>query len=411
MRYFVCNLSWKNRGDEAAILAMIESIYLNDSDAEIFVMNGAANKPEQVTSFFPDKKITVIEEYPSRKQFVELLIPYITKGRIIIGKKPKEFCKNIMESDIVIHGPGGPSIGEIYRLSEARVLARLRFAQRLGKKVFFYAPSAGPFESKIRNYYRKQIYKKAAGIVVREERSKYYLETLGVKNVTVAADSALQLGIDKVKFQKELETATEIRGFIGDGRDVIGLTVTDLKWHSKYKDNEKLAKTITQTFVDFVRYLEDNGYKAIFIPQKFDCSNPDYEYMKRIAEEAGTSNVMVMPDDYCSYFQQYVISRLQLVVGMRYHSNIFAYKMKTPFISIAYEHKMSGFMKIIDLENNCLPVEDIGLNAVVERFERIIGDYSNECKRLTRDYDKVVGRARVSSEKLFKILQSVEGIK
>ena len=41
-----------------------------------------------------------------------------------------------------------------------------------------------------------------------------------------------------------------------------------------------------------------------------------------------------MDDMHDCYFQQYIISLIKAVVGMRYHSNIFSAKMGTPFVSV-----------------------------------------------------------------------------
>ena len=67
--------------------------------------------------------------------------------------------------------------------------------------------------------------------------------------------------------------------------------------------------------------------------------------------------------------------------GMRYHSNIFAYKMGKPFIPISYEHKMSGFMKMAGLEDNCIQVSEISVETIITYFERIMNDYDNEQKK------------------------------
>lgn len=404
MKYFICNIHWKNRGDEAAIRAMAESIYDRDQEAEIVIVDNGIDKPEQIKQYFKDKKMIVLQEYPARKNYLELIIPYITKGKVVFGKQAKQFCKHMMESDVVIHGPGGPSIGELYKRGESRYITRLRLALRFGKKIFFYAPSAGPFETKFANIFRRSLYKKASGIVVREEQSKKYLEQLGINGVIVATDSALQKEIDKEKYKKKFQEMTDVIQFVGDGKKVIGLTITDLKWHAVYKDNHELADRINTTFVEFLRYLDKIGYKALFIPQKFESTSLDYSYMCDVAKRAGTENIMVMPDTYCSYMQQYVISLLHMVVGMRYHSNIFAYKMKTPFVSIAYEHKMTGFMKIIGREENCIWVNDLNIDLLKEKFEKIDSNYPQEKQVLEKEYENVIERAKITTNQLFDIL-------
>lgn len=403
MKYFVMNIHWRNRGDEAAIRAMAESIYERDEDAELVIVDNGISKPEDITQYFPNNKMIVLEEYPTRKQFIELVIPYFTKGKLVLGKRAKEFCHQLKDSDIVIHGPGGPSIGDMYKSSESRYLVRLKLAQRMGKKVFFYAPSAGPFQNKIRNIIRRNIYKKAIGIVVREQQSKKYIEKLGIKNVIVSADSALQLKINKSFYHNKVKEITELEEFFNRGRKIVGITITDLMWHASYK-NIKLSEKINETFVMFIRWLDSTGYNVMFIPQKFDCLERDYVYMKEVAAKTGTDNVMVLPDIYCSYTQQYIISKLFAVIGMRYHSNIFAYKMKTPFISISYEHKMSGFMKLAGIDENCIDVYDLSNEILIEKFLEIENNYEHKKNEINSKYEEIIALAKKTTEQLFSVL-------
>ena len=88
-----------------------------------------------------------------------------------------------------------------------------------------------------------------------------------------------------------------------------------------------------------------------------------------------TYKCFVLSDKYDCYFQQFIISKLYAVVGMRYHSNIFSAKMCTPFVSIAYEQKMSGFMKKIDLSEYCLDIKDLSYENLQAYFNRLEENY------------------------------------
>ena len=86
----------------------------------------------------------------------------------------------------------------------------------------------------------------------------------------------------------------------------------------------------------------------------------------------GKDSFFTIPDSddrYDSYFQQYVIGQLYAVVGMRYHSNIFSAKMGTPFISVSYEQKMTGFMEKMELSRYCIGIKDLSAELLAEKFE------------------------------------------
>jgi colanic acid/amylovoran biosynthesis protein len=88
-------------------------------------------------------------------------------------------------------------------------------------------------------------------------------------------------------------------------------------------------------------------------------------------------NSFVMSDQQDCYFQQYIISQLCAVVGMRYHSNIFSAKMGTPFVSVAYEQKMHGFMKRSKLDDYCIDVNDLTEEGLKEKFSLLVKNYQN----------------------------------
>lgn len=86
-------------------------------------------------------------------------------------------------------------------------------------------------------------------------------------------------------------------------------------------------------------------------------------------------NCYVMSDKYDCYFQQFIISKIKAVVGMRYHSNIFSAKMGTPFVSVSYEQKMQGFMKKAGLLEYCLPISELSANSLSNKFEGMMSNY------------------------------------
>jgi Uncharacterized conserved protein len=114
----------------------------------------------------------------------------------------------------------------------------------------------------------------------------------------------------------------------------------------------------------------------------------------------------VIPDNderYDTYFQQYVISRLYAVIGMRYHSNIFSAKMGTPFISVSYEQKMQGFMEKMKLSDYCIVLGDLNEQKLIEKF-RLLEDHYDEYKQYLVD---IHNDMKAESYKTTEILSDV----
>ena len=299
----------------------------------------------------------------------------MTNGKVCATKGARAFYKALHGADVVIHAPGGPSIGDIYLAQEKTKLSRLQAVKASGVPYVFFAPSMGPFKNEARNPIRKEILEGASLICLREDVSKEMLEEFipGIQ-ATVTLDSAFQHDIDMIENKYKLDHYDQLKEFIGSGENVIGITVTDLQWNTLYRNDGTTEKRIREAFSRFILYLTQSGYKVLFIPQLFDDGN-DFEYMSSFA----INNCFVMSDQYDCYFQQYIISRLKAVVGMRYHSNIFSAKMGTPFISVSYEQKMFGFMRKAGLLSYCLKIQDLSFEELKKKFDSLMCNY-NEYK-------------------------------
>ena len=369
MRILVVNCHWGNRGDEAAIRAMLNEIQFRYPEAEIFVQSALGS----FGSFPENEHVKVIPTFPG-KRIRNLPIDYIsviTNGRINLSSDAKLFFDILKTSDIVVHAPGGPSIGDIYYRQERIKLWRLDLIRKSGVPYFFYAPSMGPFKKKTRNRIRKLVIEQAKMIVLREELSAQMVkEFVPNSSPIVTLDSAFQYTIDQHHEQSIYERDVDLVNFIGTGENVIGVTITDLQWNAAYNKDNTFALKIRDVFSKFIKYLSNHGYRVLFIPQLFG-GDGDEKYMTSFAGE----NCFVVSSKNDCFYQQFIISKLKAVVGMRYHSNIFSAKMGTPFISVSYEQKMLGFMGKAGLRDYCIKMNDLSFDKLVEKFNLLVDNY------------------------------------
>lgn len=369
MKIVIINCHWDNRGDEAAIRAMIDELRVKYPSADIYVQRALG----EFGSFPENEHVKVLPPFPigGKKRRIQEQISIETKGKINLTSGAKAFYKAINGADIVLHAPGGPSIGDIYMPQETIKLRRLLAVKKAGVPYAFYAPSMGPFKNAERNPVRKEILEGASLICLREDISaKMVKEFVPLTNPIVTLDSAFQHDIDINENEKKFNEYTELKDFVGNGQNVIGITITDLQWNSLYKGDGKTKENIREAFTEFIKKITGVGYKVLFIPQLFSEAN-DYVYMKSFAIQ----NCYVMSDKYDCYFQQFIISKIKAVVGMRYHSNIFSAKMGTPFVSVSYEQKMQGFMKKAGLLEYCLPISELSANSLSNKFEGMMSNY------------------------------------
>lgn len=373
-KILILHANCANRGDEAAVHAMVDEIYALDNNISITIsINGSVKYPN-----FPEE-VKFIPRFPalgSKISMIEFMICMITKGKLFFSKQASEFIDSVNSSDLIIHAPGGPNIGDIYRKSEFLILQRLNLVRKLGIKYMFYAPSMGPFNNKSRNYLRKKVILGAERVIVRDPISQNYVQNLvNTKEIELALDSALQHEIDYIENDNKLNKYESLKLFLHNHNKCIGITITDLLWHPNYRSTEKYKNNIKIVFEKFLPEIVKMGYGVIFIPQLYGTAN-DFDLMKEFMKDKNNYFILdANNDNYDAYFQQFLISKLYAVVGMRYHSNIFSAKMGIPFISISYEQKMKGFMNNIGLDDFCIDIENLNFELLINKFEKLENNY------------------------------------
>lgn len=379
MKLLIVNAHSDNRGDEAAVKAMVDELLAIYPTAEITLSRqGSRDYPCMPA------RVKQIQRFPRNQSRIDQLsffISVITKGRLSLTKDGREFLNAVKTADLVLHAPGGPSIGDIYGQVEWLYLWRLNLIRRMGVPYMFYAPSMGPFKSGRHEKLRKKVISGAEKVILRDPISIGYVKKLLPEiKVEHAMDSALQHDIVETRVKETFDHYDDLQRFLSGHKKVIGVTITDLKWHPVHGKNSIIEK-IPEVFRAFIQNRIQQDYGIIFIPQLFGVQN-DIALMREYMCEKDTFLVDSEKEEYDAYFQQYLIGKLYAVIGMRYHSNIFSAKMGTPFISISYEQKMKGFMQSIGFENYCIDLKDLSLEQLEQKFTIVTENYESISSKL-----------------------------
>lgn len=397
LNILILHAYWECRGSESAVRAMIDSLRykLPVKKMKIMIMR------KEITQF-PYNNIEIIKPYPYFKNkqselaavtgnypslshediiiiLLDFLLILLSFGKLSFTKTGREFLKSIKEADIVIHAPDGPFIGDIYR-SRAIVnldflhLWRLLIVKILKKKpIFFYAPSVGPFQGKIKNLLRKFILKKIDLIIIREPISAEYLKTqLGLESF-VTSDSALQNDIPKNYLTKYDDLSNILR--ILKNKKTIGIVVTDLLWHPIYRNYPKLALNIKNHWLITTDYLIKKGYQILLIPQWINEIKTNEMSLLKDISNLNQERIFILPSNIDSFGQQIIISKLFCLISMRYHPSLWAIKMNVPFITISYEHKFMGFIKKTELFDYIINTEEMNADKIIDKFNTLEKNY------------------------------------
>jgi colanic acid/amylovoran biosynthesis protein len=115
---------------------------------------------------------------------------------------------------------------------------------------------------------------------------------------------------------------------------------------------------------------------------------------------------MVLDNTYDTYMQQYIIAQCYATIGMRYHSNIFAAKGCKPFIAIAYEEKMIGFMQEHHLNEYMIPLQSLDSDTLINRFDSMVANYDSYQKQLLDSRESFRANAQETADAIINFLNN-----
>lgn len=272
------------------------------------------------------------------------------------------------------------------------------------------SPSMGPFDNDAnKNMLRKELIGYVQKCCIRESISSEYLRSIRVvDNVITTIDTAFYDDPDKTENDKIFKNDESLVNFFGNYNRVVALTLFDLKWQwfiSESKDDNLIMK-IEEAIYRFIRFLEEQNVGVLLVPQLFGNQN-DKDYLKKFGN---SRNAYILSDMYDTYMQQYVISKCFALIGMRYHSNIFAAKMGVPFVAIAYEEKMIGFMKDNCLEDLMVTLTEFSYAKLIEKWELLIGKYTEKKEYLKSQREKWRGKSAITISAIFEQIDKLHEI-
>lgn len=80
--------------------------------------------------------------------------------------------------------------------------------------------------------------------------------------------------------------------------------------------------------------------------------------------------VKILSKEFNSEIQQAIISQMDLFIGNRYHSVIFALKGKIPTVCLAYEHKSIGIMDTVKLNKFVIKISDFSYEILIDKINQ-----------------------------------------
>ncbi|MGE5421789.1 MAG: polysaccharide pyruvyl transferase CsaB [Ignavibacteriales bacterium] len=292
-----------NAGDEALLAAISGSLRTFSDSIEITVLSG---NPARTTALHGVRAISRVNPFMLLKEF--------------------------KQADLLISGGGSLLQDVTGPLSIPYYLGIAALAKLMGTPVVFYAQGIGPVNRRIGQRLIKLIADRVDLITLRDEDSAKCLKELGVKRVSiiVTADPVFSMRAapdNEARGRKYLEDLG-----LGKEDSIIGVS---LRPWNQFNDHH---------MAEFLDSLADMGHQILLLPLQFP---EDLRQVKKI-QSLMNKSAFIADKPMTSADLIGLISHLQLLVGMRLHSLIFAACAGIPFEGIAYDPKVESLLSLFE---------------------------------------------------------------
>ena len=352
---------FNNIGDESVLRAVTDSLRTGLEDIEITVLS---NDPEDT-----DRKYNV---------------------RAVPRMDPVAILREVRRCDMLISGGGSLLQDATSRRSIAYYLAIIRLALLMRKKVFIYSQGIGPIQSRHNRRATARVLRRVHGIAVRDARSRRLLEEIGVpgKKVYVTADPVLRVHPgDPEVGRRILQEAGCLRR---EGRLLVG-------WAIREKDPDSPFAAQIQRCIR--RLYEEYNADSVLIP--FHHAE-DLAVAEAIAARSDGA-ALCLREKHLTDETLGIIGSMDLLVGVRLHSLIYAAVMEVPMLGISYDPKVDSFLGSVGL-TALSSVEDFREETFMEAFRRLVGAREAQKATVARATKKLIAKLDTNEHLISDIL-------
>jgi len=290
--------------------------------------------------------------------------PLLTAGQ-------KAFLQAYFDANLVASAPGNflYSSGKI-GLSFLSAIYSIAYALWAGKPLYVLPQSVGPLKRTWERWLVRWIFNRAQLVLVREEVSLQQIRQAGVTNprVYVQPDMAFSFAAAPLE---EAVGWLQSHG-IETGRSTPLLGVTAINWGMQTGLHTIQAR-YELAMAEAVRYFVGRIHgKVIFFPQVAEAtpSADDRIPARRVIESLLDLGewVTLIDQPPAPAVLNAAYGLMDIFIGTRMHSNIFALNGGVPVLAIAYRHKTQGIMHMLGLDEWTVDIQTASGSALTERL-------------------------------------------
>lgn len=414
MKILIANVySYKNKGDAAIVISLIEEIRrIFGDDARVVAQTADINNDEGKYGVPVVSSLlwTLLSKVRTQNIAYRLwilgsgvlsLLTYKmlyrvlgAKADVLLNKDLRDYVKDLQSSDIIIGCGGGYLRTSDSGLENAILLyvtcLNMAYAKTFGKKVYLYSQSIGPVHGKLQKRMLRWLLSYATIIEPREKVSVDYLKSLGVDQSKVheTADPVLLLG--------GMHAGYEPRVPLKEGKMHVGMTVR--KWFNNDHDLEDYITAMAGA-IDYL--IEEHNAEVFYLPQVIAANFGDDDRLiaERVRTKVHNAKFFTLIDqDMHPYEIINFCAKMHIFIGTRMHSNIFSLINHVPVVAIEYEHKTRGIMRGLGIEELTLPIGDVDTSLLVKTVDGLLDNRDAYSAKIKMNMPSEIAKSRKAIE-------------
>ena len=357
-----------NLGDQVMLKELLKLLKSTHGNGEITIHSTDPHLYKQNAQYRVDhtlyswavfsNKNPLVRAMRMYKLFLEYILNRINFNKIIFDKKLHKLINDYKRADLIVYVGNGyvrSQKGIKQALNLFMLLVLFEFSRFSNRKKIAAPMSFGPFayswQEKIAGLFLNHLNIVSA----REEISYKRMQKNNIKNIILSSDHALFLKRKSLKKKR-------------NARFVLGFTIR--KWFGEKRQSE-LEDKIVNGLAAFSK-LNDLLLQPIIQVDAPEYGDNDVDIMKEIVIKLKLNGCKVLPVKNASDLKNAITiySEIDLLLGMRMHSNIIAATQGTPFVALSYEHKTEGITKQLGMEEysiNCEVINEDNLVALLTK--------------------------------------------
>lgn len=336
---------YKNVGDDSLLQAIIKSLKMIKPNINITVLSAL---PKETSEIYGVQSINRFNLF--------------------------EIIKLMKHTKLLISGGGSLMQDVTSTKSLLYYLLIIRLAKKCGMKVMVYANGIGPINNSKNRVLSKKVLNRVNVITLRDPESQTELQRLGVDKprINVTTDPAFSIqpsGIKRVKEIFKIEKLSKNEKYFA---------VSVREWKKAEKDFElKVAQ-----LCDYIS--EKYGMTALFIPMQYKL---DMGETNIITQKMKCKSV-ILKNTYNAADLMGIISRCEIVLGMRLHFLIYAISVGVPVLGLSYDTKVESMLSYLsqnykeDVEHLELDKLKADVDEIMKNKDEIIGSLNNVAEQM-----------------------------